>query len=119
MEQASNANLNVIFSGDMNIRDYEIGELGGLPEGIFDAWEVCGCDEHTEHTWDMKVNDNLNFVEDGRELPRNRYDRMYYTTTTSNGISCASFELIGKERIEGIGLFPSDHWGLLATFSLA
>ena len=34
----------VILGGDLNLRDWELGKIGGLPAGVQDAWEMLGSD---------------------------------------------------------------------------
>ena len=106
---------NVIFCGDLNLREHELNSLGGPPQGISDAWEVSGCDINKKFTWDLFLNDNHNF---GSSKPRARYDRMYYGSLKEKGINCSNFQLVGKQRLELCNLFPSDHFGLLVKFSL-
>ena len=82
---------------------------------MFDAWEACGCDETKKFTWDCQLNDNKQFQ---GFSPRARYDRMFFSSMKKSGIKCEQFELVGKERIPSIGLFPSDHFGMLVKFSV-
>lgn len=106
-----NENFNVIFGGDTNLRDKEVKNLGGIPIGIFDAWESCGSELTTKYTWNMAENDNL-----GREFrppPKLRFDRIFIRPAKGEtAIRPNSFSLIGKERLGNCGRFPSDHWGI-------
>ncbi|KAA0703516.1 Purine nucleoside phosphorylase [Triplophysa tibetana] len=64
----------VIFGGDTNLRDWEVKKLGGLPNGIFDVWEMLGEPEESRYTWDTSINDN-------KEIPnsiRIRFDRLFF-----------------------------------------
>ena len=38
------AESNVILAGDLNLRDEELADVGGLPAGVHDAWEITGSD---------------------------------------------------------------------------
>lgn len=100
---------NVIFAGDTNLREHECDEIGGVPSGILDAWETCGRDELMKRT---KV-----IQKPGDELPLKRYDRLYCSLLKD--VTCEKFELIGNERIEALGLYPSDHLGILVKFKLS
>ena len=108
---------NVIFSGDVNLREHELESVGELPVGIHDAWISCGSHFQHKYTWDLELNDNNEFKHLASQ-PRERYDRMYYTTLESNGIECKMFELVGTRRIQNCGLYPSDHFGMLVEFNL-
>ena len=44
---------NVIFGGDLNMRDKELAEVGGIPAGTKDCWQHCGAREVAKYTWDM------------------------------------------------------------------
>ena len=44
---------NVIFGGDLNMRDKELAEVGGIPPGTKDCWQHCGAREVAKYTWDM------------------------------------------------------------------
>ena len=106
---------NVIFAGDLNLREPELKGVGGLPSSISDAWIVSGQQLDTKFTWDLKLNDNKQF-EWGK--PRARYDRMYYKCASKNPICCVDFKLVGKDRLP-CKMFPSDHFGILATFKFS
>ena len=103
-----------IFGGDLNVREAEVKSVK-LPEGVVDTWQACGSDRETRFTWDVKNNDNLNWLFPNK--PQARYDRVYYTP--SNGkIRPTCFELVGQDRLHGCGRFPSDHWGLWIEFAV-
>ena len=106
--QTYSASHAVVFGGDTNLREHECGEIGGVPEGICDVWESRGSDESMKMTKVVRKEDDLSLVK--------RYDRVYYGAR--EGFSCTKFERIGNERIEQLGLFPSDHLGILVEFSL-
>lgn len=106
----------VIFGGDLNLRDSEVASVGGVPDGMFDVWEACGSSPATRHTWDMSVNDNLDFGGE-QAKPKCRFDRVYVRPSQPPGLVPASFLLTGKERLRPGGCFPSDHWGLVCCFS--
>uniref|UniRef100_A0A7M5V0M4 Uncharacterized protein n=2 Tax=Clytia hemisphaerica TaxID=252671 RepID=A0A7M5V0M4_9CNID len=108
----SPSDYNVIFAGDMNLRDYEVQNIGGLPVNITDAWEAMGKNPATEYTFDLKLNDNKCLPNN----PRKRFDRMYYKRAESNTVQCVGFELVGLERLP-CGMFTSDHFGMLGKFA--
>ncbi|KAJ7382512.1 Tyrosyl-DNA phosphodiesterase 2 [Desmophyllum pertusum] len=65
----------VIFGGDTNLRDAEVSAIGGLPNGIVDAWEESGSPADAKFTWDVSINDNLDLKY--RNKPRLRFDRLF------------------------------------------
>ena len=95
-----------VFGGDMNLRDYEVKD--NLNKMMIDVWENCGKENDTEYTWDTLLNDNVCL--EGKK-PRFRFDRLY-----TRQLAPSSFQLVGKDRISEIGRFPSDHFGILASF---
>ena len=105
----------VFFAGDLNLRDKELKEIGGLMDGIKDAWVEAGSDKSKEFSWDMELNDNLTLS--GPRKPRCRFDRVYYRASKSEPISVKKFDFIGKERLLMADCFASDHWGLFCEFS--
>ncbi|XP_045070753.1 tyrosyl-DNA phosphodiesterase 2 isoform X1 [Coregonus clupeaformis] len=104
---------NVIFGGDTNLRDWEVKNQGGLPEGICDVWESLGQPEDCRYTWDCVTNDN-------KDLPfpaRLRFDRLFLRQAGKGSkISPDGMTLVGLERLDDCQRFTSDHWGLLCTF---
>ncbi len=44
---------NVLFGGDLNLRDKELASCGGAPDGSRDCWEQCGSRQAVRYTWDM------------------------------------------------------------------
>ncbi|CAC5390059.1 TDP2 [Mytilus coruscus] len=109
----------VIFGGDFNIKDREIREIKGLPNGVLDIWIETGRNKETQFTWDTSINTNLKWAENQDFKPKIRFDRIYMRhPKTEPVISPVSFQLIGKEKIPTCGLFPSDHWGILVHFDI-
>lgn len=108
----------VLFAGDLNLRDKELDEIGGIPPGIVDVWAEQGSRPEARYTWDMTRNDNL--LWNGSFRPKCRFDRMYYRKSASQETQLrpAYFGLIGIERLLPHRCFPSDHWGLYAHFRL-
>ena len=107
----------VIVAGDLNMRDKELEETGGLPEGVADVWEATGKRPETRYTWDTMRNDNLN-ANFGKFKPRCRFDRVLVRDCKPNSQFVAkSFNLIGLERLKPHVCFPSDHWGILSVFN--
>ena len=102
----------VLFGGDTNLRDSEMKRIK-LPGDIRDAWEEVGRDTSTRYTWDTIANNNTN-------VPfkcRLRFDRVFYRS--SPYLMLESFQLVGKERLLSCDMFPSDHWGISATFRIS
>ena len=95
---------------------FQIAEIGGLPNSVFDLWEVTGKRQIAKFTWDLMRNDNLEWEK--KYKPRCRFDRLFirHPTDTAAQLKPVYFELVGIERIKGCGRFPSDHWGILAHF---
>lgn len=110
------AERTVIFGGDLNLRDTEVNDMGGLPEGLKDIWESCGQRKEVRYTWDMIRNDNVTW--NGRFKPRCRFDRVYMRGAKPATMVPAFFGLVGLERLKPHRCFPSDHWGLLCHFKL-
>ena len=104
-----------IFGGDLNVKEYEISDVG-LPQSTVDVWQTCGSVKRHEYTWDISANDNLDWPFDNE--PRLRFDRLYLTSKDGY-VKAKSFELVGKERIPSCNRFPSDHWGMFAVFSVS
>merc|ERR1712198_709827 len=109
------AGRTVVFGGDLNLRDKEVDELGGIPEGILDVWEVTGKRPEAKYTWDLTRNDNL--LWEGKFKPRCRFDRIFMRhSKPKQQLKPVYFELVGLERLKNCRRFVSDHWGLLAHF---
>lgn len=113
--KAEPAGQNVIFGGDLNLRDKELTAIGGIPGGMCDVWEATGSRKECLYTWDMTRNTNLVF---DKFKPRCRFDRLYLRHSNPGTIKPVYFELIGLEKIKSCGKFPSDHWGLLTHYDI-
>ena len=109
-------NAAVILGGDLNLRDEELKDIGGIPDGISDAWILSGSDPMRKFTWDMTQNDNKEF--NGKWKPKCRFDRVYYRASCDGNLKISKFEFVGKERLGSCDRFPSDHWGILSEFSI-
>ena len=102
--------LKAIFGGDMNARDKEVSAVREQSSGLkqpIDAWEALGSPRESQFTWDTFKNDNL-------QLPKGarcRFDRLYLW-----GLQPTHFALVGTERIEDLGRYPSDHFGIYMRF---
>lgn len=106
----------VIFGGDTNLRDKEVSAFGGLPNGIVDAWEESGRPADAQYTWDIRLNDNLDWSYPNK--PRIRFDRLFVRSAQgANALKANKFMLVGLERLPGCRRFPSDHWGIWCEFS--
>nr|CAD7440518.1 unnamed protein product [Timema bartmani]CAD7457834.1 unnamed protein product [Timema tahoe] len=106
----------VIFAGDLNLRDKELEQLGGLPPGVEDLWKTCGSRKECQYTWDMLRNSNKEFP--GRFKPRSRFDRIYLRHSHPQRVVPVHFGLLGIEKVSGTQTFPSDHWGLRVFFNI-
>ena len=106
--------VTVVFGGDLNARDKEIEEIGGVPAGMDDLWVRTGARKDFEFTWDMRRNTNLEFP--GKFKPRCRFDRLYIRDAHPKRVEPEHFVLFGIERVPGCQRFPSDHWGILTDF---
>ncbi|XP_064596729.1 tyrosyl-DNA phosphodiesterase 2-like [Liolophura sinensis] len=106
-----------IFGGDLNLRDKELAEIGGLPDDVLDLWEVTGKRPEAKFTWDSRRNENISI--DSKFRPCHRFDRLYLRHSKPKPkVKPVYFELIGIEKIPTCQRFPSDHWGLLAHFDI-
>ena len=103
-----------IFGGDLNLREEEIGR-DDLPEDGVDVWEDSGRQKDHQYTWDVSENDNLDWPYPNR--PKKRFDRVYLNPD-DGALQPKNFELVGKERLQRCGRFPSDHWGLWIEFQV-
>lgn len=106
----------VILGGDMNLRDKDVTAVGGIPAGIDDLWIRSGSRKECQYTWDMMRNTNKEMP--GRFKPRCRFDRVYLRDSHPRRVKEEHFGLFGLEKIRQGQRFPSDHWGILAAFTL-
>jgi tyrosyl-DNA phosphodiesterase 2 len=102
-------NTRVIVGGDLNIRENEVPNEWKNN----DCWKLAGRDPDNEYTWDLKLNDNARMPNGAK--PRCRFDRVYIFSN-DEAKAVKSFSLVGKERVDGLGRFPSDHFGILVSF---
>eukprot|EP00177_Eucheuma_denticulatum_P002533 GFKZ01004550.1.p1 GENE.GFKZ01004550.1~~GFKZ01004550.1.p1 ORF type:complete len:353 (+),score=43.70 GFKZ01004550.1:129-1187(+) len=124
-----------IFAGDTNLREPEVSakdvyktlaaekqRVERNPEdqpkkrrrlvesGKFvDAWLAGGALDSEKFTWDMSLNDNLQFNASFR--PKARYDRSFLLWPEDIKVNVDRFRLVGKERL-AVGKYVSDHWGM-------
>ena len=97
----------------------QVQQIGGVPENIYDLWEITGKRPEAKFTWDTYRNDNLNAEGAGPKFKvKCRFDRLYLRNSTPKKIKTEYFELIGIERLKSCQRFCSDHWGLLAHFKV-
>ncbi|XP_031559052.1 tyrosyl-DNA phosphodiesterase 2-like isoform X2 [Actinia tenebrosa] len=101
---SQNPECTVIFGGDTNLRDVEVGQVG-IPNEISDD---------TKFTWDISVNDNQDWQFPNK--PKLRFDRVYARPgQNENCLEPLEFSLVGKQRLAS-GVYPSDHWGIWCKF---
>lgn len=97
--------------------DFQLAEVGGLPDDVLDLWEVTGKRPEAKFTWDSRRNENISI--DTKFRPCHRFDRLYLRHAKPKPkVKPVYFELIGIEKIPTCQRFPSDHWGLLAHFDI-
>jgi len=106
----------VLLAGDLNLRDKELDQLGGVPSSMEDLWVKCGSRPECKFTWDSQRNVNIQSKVSFKA--RCRFDRIYYRAADANPIFPEHFGLIGLEKISSCGRFPSDHWGLVTYFGV-
>ena len=94
-----------LFGGDLNIRDTEV------PSHLTDCWVLAGSNKEHQYTWDMSRNDNPKMT--GK--PRCRFDRLYALNFEP---LITKFELVGTERVVGLGRFASDHFGIFLEIAI-
>jgi len=107
--------FNVIFGGDLNLRDKELEGL--LPENLIDLWVSCGARDTARYTWDLTRNSNKQMP--GKYQPRCRFDRLYFRSSVPKMLTPEFFGLTGIEKVEGTQSFPSDHWAIISYLSLS
>ena len=107
---------NVIFGGDLNLRDPEVKSVG-IPSSARDVWEQLGSREEVRWTWDLQRNTNKEV--EGKWKPRCRFDRLYVRPSQTENLLAEQFGLIGLEKVEGTQSFPSDHWGIRLGLKLS
>ncbi|KAE8952938.1 hypothetical protein PR001_g33088, partial [Phytophthora rubi] len=88
----------------------------GLPGGWKDLWlSVPGNTEENGYTFDG----TRNTLVTSRSF-RSRLDRMYFYSAQSEEAARCTFDeiaIVGQQKIAD-GLWPSDHFGLLTTFTI-
>lgn len=94
----------------------QVQAIGGLPDKIYDIWDVTGQRKEAKFTWDQVRNDNLEFA--SKFKPRCRFDRLYVRHSEPKTVNPVYFELCGLERLKSCQRFCSDHWGLLTHFNI-
>jgi tyrosyl-DNA phosphodiesterase 2 len=101
--------IRIILGGDLNIRENEVPSEWKRK----DCWVLSGRNPDNEYTWDLMLNDNATMPHGGK--PRCRFDRFYVFSNEEDDKYVKSFSLVGKERVEGLGRFPSDHFGIMVS----
>ncbi|KAA0185833.1 putative 5' tyrosyl DNA phosphodiesterase, partial [Hyalella azteca] len=122
--------FNVIFGGDLNLRDKELAAVG-MPSRVDDVWEATGKRLAAQYTWDLTRNTNKQMA--SKFQPRCRFDRMYLRRSDKSASPASKekeikegpsvavirhFGLVGLKKVQGTQAFPSDHWGLHAHFEI-
>ena len=93
----------------------QLEEIGGVPEGILDIWDMLGRQQETYATWDTTANDNSKGT---GPQGQGRLDRVYLRNRVRQPVlKPVLLELLGKERL-ACNYFPSNHWGVLVYFQI-
>lgn len=111
----------VIFGGDTNLRDYEFKSFVSSRKFdlniVNDVWSMLGSPPDLRYSWDLKYNDNIGDIQAQARL---RFERLYTLVeheSNKNVFKPRAMYFVGTERL-ACGMFPSDHWGILAVFSV-
>ncbi len=89
-----------IFAGDTNLRTAEWDTLSATTM-VIDAWEAVDEPAALRRTWRS-------------EQRGARFDRVWL----GDGLTTRALHAIGTDELPGVGLTPSDHIGLVATFDV-
>ncbi|CDW53716.1 5' tyrosyl DNA phosphodiesterase [Trichuris trichiura] len=134
--RAADSGVNILFGGDLNLRDHEVKahcdsspaefskvqifKIQTLPEGIVDLWKANGSPSGEKYTWDSTKNDNIasKGIAGRSYRPRCRFDRIYMKHSTPRLLTPTEFKLVGKRVIRSCLCYPSDHFGILCCFQL-
>eukprot|EP00092_Neocalanus_flemingeri_P029009 GFUD01031493.1.p1 GENE.GFUD01031493.1~~GFUD01031493.1.p1 ORF type:complete len:329 (+),score=76.10 GFUD01031493.1:176-1162(+) len=119
-------NIEMIFVlGDFNFGDCDKDEKAVEESGFGDTWRIVHGDD-PGFTFDMQRNWMKKRHEGNKENYRSRLDRILYLEPQPINWVPKECLLLGTETMKGTGgtesgiplseLFPSDHFGLLATF---
>lgn len=101
-----------VLCGDMNFQPSDEVETAALDPAFVDVWPTLSDDPG--YTADSQIN-KMRF-ELKPTLSRKRIDRVFLH---SSRWKASSIELVGTEPIDIDGTFPSDHFGLAATLTVA
>lgn len=101
-----------VLCGDMNFQPSDEIESAALDPAFIDVWPTLSDDPG--YTADSQIN-KMRF-ELKPTLSRKRIDRVFLH---SQRWKASSIELVGTEPIDIDGTFPSDHFGLAATLTVA
>ncbi|KAI0983236.1 hypothetical protein GJ496_010176 [Pomphorhynchus laevis] len=112
LDRIANIDGVVIAGGDLNMRDSELAQIGGLPDNVHDLWEITGKRPECTFTWDSKRNSNIT-----ASGGRCRFDRLLFKNT-GDILNPVRFELTGIERPRSCTMFPSDHWAVQCIFEI-
>lgn len=129
-----------IFGGDLNIRDDEVKavqkDLGAEASCFSDVFLFLGSPPAQQWTWDTTANSNVG----ANYACKTRFDRIFFlssgvsegsgtfstaglakgktkATAQVQGCCPTSMCLLGKEKVPGLDRFPSDHWGVLTSWT--
>merc|ERR1712137_168020 len=126
----------VILAGDLNIRDDEMLSARNQAfaktsyvDNLVDAWIWCGSPKSEEFTWDTTLNKNMGVsyssrlrfdrclfaspgVTDGCGAKKTMDIKVKVASKSSPLWKATTFQLVGRSKVNGLGRFPSDHWGI-------
>ena len=103
--EAQKASLTILM-GDTNIINPEESQFK-VPDGWSDIYLELNPPKNLKYTYDYSMNNNVYLKK------KSRLDRIYYQ---SSSMKPNSFAFLGQEPNQE-GIYPSDHFGILSTFS--
>lgn len=119
LSEAKQGSPTAVYVGDMNLK---AGEGKELYSGEWkDTWTVAGKSEKEGNTFDTKKNGMIVAQNNAKGQGTKRafgarFDRVFYRSTVFRP---SDIRMIGTEPVpEDDDVFPSDHFGLVATFKL-
>lgn len=119
-------------------------DLGDEAQGFADLWSFCGAPETERWTWDTTQNSNVGanfacktrfdrilFISPGvsdapgvaglaaakAKAKAKASPHAAPQALNGEGWRPRSIRLLGKEKVAGLGRFPSDHWGVLTEWT--
>ena len=107
LQEYSKKHLLTIFMGDTNIIQ-EHNNNFIVPDKWIDVFNIINPPKNLKWTYDYQMNDNVSIKK------KSRLDRIYYFQNTS--MTPNSFSFLGQTP-NNEGIYPSDHFGVLTSFT--